>query len=75
MKDYYKNTRDCIDKYNLIADKIYHCVYPTDDSDDEFMLNFSMYLAHSLIQDVGDGQLAREDLAKTADIIKVMCND
>ena len=69
MKDFYSHTRDCIDKYNFIANKIKNNEEDTTENEDEFMGNFCIYLAHALIQDVGFGGLAREELMKTADII------
>lgn len=35
MKDYYVNTRACIDDYNAIINKIYTCAEETTDSEDE----------------------------------------
>lgn len=35
MKDYYTNTRACIDDYNAIVNKIYTSAEETTDSEDE----------------------------------------
>lgn len=69
MKDFYKNTRDLIDKYNQIVDEIKTSSREINDDDDEFIMNFCIYLAHALIKDTGSGELAREELSKTANII------
>ena len=69
MVDFYSHTRACIDKYNIIADKIKNNDEDTTEDEDEFMGNFCLYLSHALIQDVGFGGLAREELGKTAKII------
>ena len=68
MKDFYQNTRNCINRYNEIVDKVHHGTV-TNDEEDEFIENYCIYLAHSLIKDTGSGQLAREELGKMADII------
>ena len=70
MKDFYKNTRLCIDTYNEVIDRILHGESESINEDDEFMTNFCLYLSHALIKDTGEGQMAREDLSKVADIIK-----
>ena len=70
MKDFYKHTRECIDKYNQILDKYMN--YTLDDAhedEDEFFDNFCIYLAHALIKDTGTSQTPREQLSKVADII------
>lgn len=69
MKDYYKNTRECLDKYNTVQEDIKICNNETSDDDDEFLINFPIYLAHALVKDFGFGQCSREQLEKTADII------
>ena len=69
MKDFYKNTRSCIDTYNEVVDRIINDTSETPDADDEFMTNFCLYLSHALIKDTGEGQTAREELSKVADII------
>lgn len=69
MKDFYKNTRDLIDKYNQIINEIKTSPMEINEDDDEFLINFCIYLAHALIKDTGSGQLAREELSKMADII------
>ncbi len=71
MKDYYKYTRQIIDKYNNIQDKIKNCIEPTNEVEDEFLQNFYLHLAHALIKDTGYGQTSREELEKVADIINV----
>lgn len=52
MKDYYVNTRACIDDYNAIINKIYTCAEETTDSEDERLQNHPLYLAHALIKDI-----------------------
>lgn len=69
MKDYYVNTRKCIDKYNNVQEQVKACNYELNDDQDEFLINFPIYLAHALIKDTGTGQVSREQLEKTADII------
>lgn len=70
MKDFYKNTRNCIDKYNQVTNKILNSIEKeTDDEEDEFFDNFCIHLAHALIKDTGTSQRPREELSKVADII------
>lgn len=69
MEDYYVNTRNIIDKYNEVINKIVSSHYESTEQEDEFLTNFCIYLAHALIKDTGMGQLAREELGKVADII------
>ena len=69
MKDFYSHTRACIDKYNVISNKIMNGVETTTNEEDEFIGNFCIYLAHALISDTGFGELARQELGKVADII------
>ena len=69
MKDYYINTRNCIDTYNAIQDKIQNHIDTTNETEDEFLHNFCIYFAHALIKDTGFGQTSREELEKVADII------
>ena len=69
MKDLYKNTRECIDMYNQIQDIVMHSHDETTNEQDEFLQNFSLYLAHALIKDVGYDLRSREELCKIADII------
>lgn len=69
MKDYYENTRCCIDRYNEITDKIKGFSDVTNSDEDEFLDNYCIHLAHALIKDTGTGQLARDELGKVADII------
>ena len=69
MKDWYKSTRQCIDNYNTVVNKIQFGQDATTEEDDEFLQNFCIHLAHALIKDTGCGQLSREQLGKVADII------
>lgn len=55
MKDYYKNTRSCIDTYNEVVERILHGTNESTNEDDEFMANFCLYLSHALIKDTGEG--------------------
>ena len=55
MKDFYKNTRLCIDTYNEVIDRILHGESESINEDDEFMTNFCLYLSHALIKDTGEG--------------------
>lgn len=70
MTNYFKNTTDLIDKYNQVINKIRTSKNETTDEDDEFMINFCIYLAHALIKDYGDGGIARSELLRCAKIIK-----
>ncbi len=70
MNDFYENTRECIDRYNQIIDKIMNNYdEETSDEEDEFLDNFCIYLAHALIKDTGTSQRPREELCKVANII------
>ena len=69
MKDFYKTIRSCIDKYNEICNKVTNDSQELSNDEDEYLTNFCLYLAHALIKDTGEGQLAREELGKVADII------
>lgn len=69
MKDYYKNVRGIIDKYNQICNKVMQSQEELTDDEDEVLHNFCIYLAHALIKDTGFGQQSREELAKVASII------
>lgn len=69
MKDYYKSTRECIDKYNQILDAVYNGLEELSNDQDEFITNFCLYLAHALIKDTGEGGEAREELGRVATII------
>lgn len=73
MKDLYKNTRECIDKYNQVYDTVLNSIDETTNEQDEFVQNFSLYLAHALIKDVGYDSRSREELCQTADIINDVC--
>ena len=72
MKDYYSNTRACIDRYNEILERIKSDPHPTQEDEDEFLQNFCLHLAHALIKDTGCGQQSRDELGKVADIINVV---
>lgn len=54
MKDFYTNTRACIDEYNEIIDKICTSLTETTDEEDEKLQNHCLYLAHALIRDIPD---------------------
>lgn len=73
MKDFYKHTRKCIDDYNIIDNKIRNSVEETTDDEDEFMVNYFLYLAHALIKDAGFSSIERDKLCKMADIINDIC--
>lgn len=73
MKDLYKNTRECIDKYNQIYDTVLNSIDETTNEQDEFVQNFSLYLAHALIKDAGYDSRSRGELCQTADIINDIC--
>lgn len=70
MKDFYPNTRNVIDKYNQVQDRIMRGNEESTEAEDEVLANFCLHLAHALIKDTGTGQLAREELCRVADIIK-----
>lgn len=69
MKDFYTNTRQCIDRYNEIQEKIVTGKNELNDGDFEYLTNFCVYMAHALIKDVGYGGRSREELSRMADII------
>ncbi len=69
MKDYYKNTRKCIDEYNYVQEKMANSPHVTDEVEDEFVQNFCIHFAHALIKDTGFGQTSRDELERIADII------
>ncbi len=69
MKDYYENTRKCIDEYNFIQEKMTSSPHVTTEGEDEFIQNFCIYFAHALIKDTGFGQSSREELEKITDIV------
>ena len=69
MKDYYKNVRFVIDRYNQIANKIFTFTEETNEDDDEFLQNFCLHMAHALIKDFGYGQISRDELSRIANII------
>ena len=69
MRDYYKNTREIFNRYNLVSEQIKNGIDCTSEDDDEFMQNFCIHLAHALIKDTGFGGKSRDELVKVADII------
>lgn len=69
MKNYFKNTMELFDRYNQVIDKIKTSQLATTEDEDEFLANFSLYLAHALIKDYGMGAVSREELSKCAMII------
>ena len=69
MKDFYSNTRQIIDEYNQILDKIISSPEPTTDEEDEKLQNHCLYLAHALIKDMGGGN----DTIKLSEILKAVC--
>lgn len=69
MEDFYKNTRECIDEYNRIQDKIRHAVEETTDEEDEKIYNHCIHLAHALVKDCHMSEAARDEMGKVADII------
>lgn len=73
MIDYYKHTRECLDNYNRLQNKIKTCIEETTDEEDELMINHSLYLANALIKDAGLSSIARDELCKMADIINDVC--
>lgn len=68
-QDYYPATRQVIDKYNMVVNKIYDDPEETYEDEDEFLQNFCIHLAHALIKDTGYDSRDREELCKVADII------
>ena len=75
MENFYKNTIACLNKYNKTIWQIQNFAVETTDDQDEFLTNFCVYLAHALIRDTGEGQLARKELCRVADIIKTVCEE
>ena len=73
MKDLYKYTRECLDKYNQVYDTICKAPDETTNEQDEFLQNFCIHLAHALIKDTGYDSRDREELCKIADIINDVC--
>ena len=69
IEDYFTNTRNTFDRYNQIIDKIKTSPTETSDEEDEFLTNFQIILAHSLIKDFGTGSY-REELKKVAAILE-----
>ena len=70
MIDFYPHTRKCIDRFNDVMETIMTSATETDEDEDEFLQNFCIHLAHALIKDTGYGGASREELGKTANIIK-----
>ena len=68
-KDFYKNTRACIDEYNRVVNKALSCEQEITDDEEEELDNHSMYLAHALIKDFGADGKSRETLEKMCNII------
>ena len=62
-------------KFNNLMDKIYHSTEPTTDDEDEFAINFCVYLAHALLKDYGDTGQARDELLRCVKIIEDVIND
>ena len=69
MKDYYENTREIMNTYNMVQDKILTHSDETTSEEDEFLQNFCIHFAHALIKDTGYGSHSREELGKICDII------
>lgn len=55
MKDFFENTRRCMDKYNELQEKMLSSSIDTTDEEDEFLDNFQDYLSSALIDDYGIG--------------------
>lgn len=70
MKNYYKNTTECIEKYNQIVDVIINYERETTDEEDEFIQNFCIYFAHALIKDYPG---SKDEICKVAGIINTVC--
>lgn len=70
MKDYYKNTRACINEYNRIVNKVVTCEQELTDKEEEKLDNHCLYLAHALLKDIGPAGTAREELEKMCNVIK-----
>lgn len=70
MKNYFQNTTKLINQYNQVLNKICTGDSDTTDDEDEFLVNFCLYLAHALIKDYGMGGVARDELLKCATIIE-----
>ena len=69
MKDFYENTRKCIDRYNQIMENLVTRDSESTDEEDEFIGNFCIHFAHALIADTGFGGAARDELCRITDII------
>ena len=69
MEDFYKNTRECIDEYNRIQNKMRTFEAETTDEEDEKIYNHCVYLAHALVRDCGMSEGARNEMGKVAAII------
>ena len=76
VKDFYSNTRKCINYYNKLMHQMMHGFYEITDEEEEFLDNYCIYLAHALLKDTGPGAHARSELSKVCSIIKdVMIGD
>ena len=75
MEDLFKNTRQLFDKFNQITYKAWVSNEEVMDDEDEFLTNFSIYLAHALIKDYGMGGVARDELLRCCNIIKDVINE
>lgn len=70
MINYFKNTTQCIEKYNQVLDVIANYSRETTDEEDEFLQNFCLHFAHALIKDYPG---VRDEICKVADIINDVC--
>lgn len=69
MEDFYKYTRECINEYNRIQNKMRTFEEETTDEEDEKIYNHCVYLAHALVKDCHMSEAARDEMGKVADII------
>lgn len=69
MRDYFNNTSEVLDRYNSLLNSISTSLEETTDDEDEFLINFSLYLAHALVKDYGTGGASRSELLRMAKII------
>lgn len=72
LKDYYKNTRECIDEYNEIVEKVFEDTQELTDELTEKLDHHCIYLAHALLKDAGPGATARQELSRMCDVIKAV---
>ena len=75
MKNFYENTFACLNRYNELQDLMEFHYDSTTEEQDEFVINFPVYLAHALIKDTGFGRESRRQLRQAAEIIKAMCGE